>query len=107
MDLIENFALNNSKNSKEFKEYVERQMNDCRNIVIDLIYECLEKVYNLASLFLKENYPGISLKLIDVKSLIWNKDGLTLEERISKHILNSVHNLLGLYTDGVMSYNNV
>ena len=82
-------------------------MNDCRNTVLDLIYECLEKVYNLVSHFLKENYPGISLELIDVKSLIWNKDGLTLEERISKHILNSVHNLLELYTDGVMSYDNV
>ena len=107
MDLIENFALNNSKNSKEFKEYVERQMNDCRNTILDLIYECLEKVYNLVSHFLKENYSGILLELIDVKSLIWNKDGLTLEERISKHILNSVHNLLELYTDGVMSYDNV
>ena len=94
MDLIENFALNNSKNSKEFKEYVERQMNDCRNAVLDLIYECLEKVYTLVSHFLKENYPDVSLKLIDVKSLIWNRDGLTLEERISKHILNSIHNLL-------------
>lgn len=107
MDLIENFALNNSKNSKQFKDYVERQMDDCRNTVLDLIYECLEKVYNLGSLFLKENYPGVLLELIDVKSLIWNKDGLTLEERISKHILNSVHNLLELYTDGVMSYDNV
>ena len=58
-------------------------MDDCRNTVLDLIYECLEKVYNLVSHFLKENYPGILLELIDVKSLIWNKDGLTLEERIS------------------------
>lgn len=61
----------------------------------------------MVSHFLKENYPGILLELIDVKSLIWNKDGLTLEERISKHILNSVHNLLELHTDGVMSYDNV
>ena len=53
MDLIENFALNNSKNSKQFKDYVERQMDDCRNTVLDLIYECLEKVYNSGFSFFK------------------------------------------------------
>ena len=51
--------------------------------IIDLIYELLERVYRLIFKFIKEVYPKAKIpNRIDIKSLTWQKDGKTIEDRV-------------------------
>ena len=51
--------------------------------IIDLIYELLERVYRLILEFIKEVYPKAKIsKRIDIKSLTWQEDGKTIEDRV-------------------------
>ena len=51
--------------------------------IIDLIYELLERVYRLILEFIKEVYPEAKIsKRIDIKSLTWQEDGKTIEDRV-------------------------
>ena len=106
MDNIENFAKNNF-NSTEFQKYSTEQMESCQEDITKLLYECLEKIYPLVVKFVKKNYPEVEFEKINVASLTWNKDGLTLEERIKKHLVDSSQKLLELYKDGVIDYDSV
>ena len=57
--------------------------NKTEDKIIDLIYELLERVYRLILEFIKEVYPKVKIsKRIDIKSLTWQKDGKTIEDRV-------------------------
>ena len=57
--------------------------NEAADKIIDLIYELLERVYRLIFKFIKEVYPKAKIpNRIDIKSLTWQKDGKTIEDRV-------------------------
>ena len=57
--------------------------NKAEDKIIDLIYELLERVYRLILEFIKEVYPKVKIsKRIDIKSLTWQEDGKTIEDRV-------------------------
>ena len=64
----------------------EDNIDTNRSETINKIYDCLKEIYKLILNFIKENYPKAKVNnRIDLKVLIWNEDGLTLEERIIGH----------------------
>ena len=57
--------------------------DEAENKIIDLIYELLERVYRLILNFIKGVYPKAKIsKRIDMKSLTWQEDGKTIEDRV-------------------------
>ena len=60
------------------------------NKYLDIIFECFEDLYEENLLFIKNTYDieveqkNISWK--DIEQLVYKKDGLTLSERINKHL---------------------
>ena len=57
--------------------------DEAEDKIIDLIYELLERVYRLILEFIKEVYPEAKIsKRIDIKSLTWQEDGKTIEDRV-------------------------
>ena len=57
--------------------------DEAENKIIDLIYESLERVYRLILNFIKGVYPKAKIsKRIDIKSLTWQEDGKTIEDRV-------------------------
>lgn len=67
----------------------EDNININRLETINKIYDCLKEIYKLILNFIKENYPKAEINnRIDLKLLIWNEDGLTLEERVINHYNN-------------------
>ena len=71
---------------KILDKLTENNIDANRSETINKIYDCLKEIYKLILNFIKENYPKAKINnRIDLKVLIWNKDGLTLEERIINH----------------------
>ena len=57
--------------------------DEAEDKIINLIYELLERVYRLILEFIKEVYPETKIsKRIDIKSLTWQEDGKTIEDRV-------------------------
>ena len=71
---------------KILDKLTENNIDANRSETINKIYDCLKEIYKLILNFIKENYPKAKINnRIDLKVLVWNKDGLTLEERIVNH----------------------
>lgn len=104
IDLIESKAKEKIS-FKDFYDFCNQQMKLCEKEIVQLLYECLEKIYALIVKFIKKNYSHIEVEEVNIASLTWNKDGLTLEERIASHIQNSISKLLELYKDGIIDFN--
>ena len=90
--------------SKDFQDFCNQQMKLCEEKIIQLFYECLEKIYALIAKFIRKHYSYVEVEEVDIAALTWNKDGLTLEERIKNHILSNISKLLELYKDGIVDY---
>lgn len=57
--------------------------DEAEDKIINLIYELLERVYRLILVFIKGVYPKAKIsKRIDIKSLTWQEDGKTIEDRV-------------------------
>lgn len=106
MDQVELFAAKHN-NLADFIAYCNEQFKECEEDVSSLLYECLEKIYALVAKFVRKNYPGVKFDEVNVKTLTWNEDGLTLEDRVKKHIIDNSQKILELYKDGVFDYDSV
>ena len=58
--------------------------NKAEKEITDLFYEMLEEIYSTILAFIKKVYPhASSSEKLDIKDLIWNEDGKTIEERFN------------------------
>ena len=74
-------AIRKSQNADE-KQLTEI-WDTVREKIIDLIYQMLEAIYSLIIKFVKDCYPEADAsKKMDLKSLTWQKDGKTIEQRV-------------------------
>ena len=76
--LISSIKKSKNKNSEEIIEI----WNEAEKEIIDLIYQMLEKVYAYILKFIKKYYPKAESERMDIKDLIWDKDGKTIEDRV-------------------------
>lgn len=76
--LISSIKKSKNKNSEEIIEI----WNEAEKEIIDLIYKMLEKVYAYILKFIKKYYPKAESERMDIKDLIWDKDGKTIEDRV-------------------------
>lgn len=76
--LISSIKKSKNKNSEEIIEI----WNKAEKEIIDLIYQMLEKVYAYILKFIKKYYPKAESERMDIKDLIWDKDGKTIEDRV-------------------------
>lgn len=85
--------------------------------ISDLIYKDLEEIYVIAKESVEDRYGKVRTTKIDLKNLLYNKDGKTLNQRINEHYVdflkNSNYNLLLsniiriLHTENMNVYNQV
>ena len=74
-------AIRKSLNSE--KDKIDEIWNKAEERIIDLIYKMLEEIYALIIKFIKECYPEADTsKKLDIKSLTWQEDGKTIEQRV-------------------------
>lgn len=73
-------------NANMTEKQLRQLLNDLEKEILDLIYEALEATYSITLKYIKKMYDIVSDKRIDFKDLTYQKDGLTLEERIHGHV---------------------
>jgi hypothetical protein len=74
-------AIRKSQNADE--KHLTEIWDNAREKIIDLIYQMLEAIYALIIKFVKDCYPEADAsKKMDIKSLTWQKDGKTIEQRV-------------------------
>ena len=89
-------SINESKNYTDIDK-IKIIWEQAEKKIIDLIYDMLEKIYTLILKFIKNCYPEAKLSKINIKSLTWNLDGKTLEERVQSYCTYAIDTLsLGL-----------
>lgn len=82
----------------KIKEYVnnypEINWDNFKDDILKSCYNCLEEVYAYVSKSLKELYKEVEdFDIKDINDLTYQKDGKTLEDRISEHLKNAKEKL--------------
>lgn len=79
---------------KYINNYPEINWDDFKENILKLCYDCLEEVYAYVSKSLKEIYDKVEdFDIEDINDLTYQKDGKTLDDRISEHLKNAKERL--------------
>ena len=79
---------------KYVNNYPKTHWDDFKEDVLKSCYQCLEEVYVYVSKSLKKIYKKVEeFDIEDINDLTYQKDGKTLEERISQHLTDAKEKL--------------